>query len=133
MFGLFILLAIPHQIKISKYALYGAGTYPYLSAMIIIVTSIATIISSFSKVGNGRKKGERVNKHGYTRIVLAITGIVFWVIMTPVIGFSVTMFLFILGMLLIMGVRNIIHLILIPLLTTAINYYIFIVFFNIRI
>lgn len=130
--GIVILLIIPSQIDISRVNSSNATginsrTIPYFLAISIVLLSILEL---FIKKIRGDCKDtatERVQIQymAYMRVFLTFVGIILWIVLIPYLGFVITMILLLLSIMLLMGNRNWLQLILIPLLISFTLSYVF--------
>jgi len=119
--GIIILLIIPIQIKSSESNIYGPRFFPYILSVLLIIFSL---ISFFMKSDMNEMKG-KLKKASNLRVLVVLILMVVWVFLSDIIGFVISTYLFSISTMLIMGNRNRLQLLLVPIFLTGIIYYIF--------
>jgi hypothetical protein len=129
--GIFILLIIPHQIREAGYGGgIGATFVPYLLGFVIVGASVVSLITSVLSlrvraVAAAEKKIVTDYK-GPLKVVLVVVVISLWIQFMTVVGFIPMTAIAIVLHMLIMGIRKIIYLVLVPVITSLLLYYTFI-------
>jgi len=129
LFGIFVLLIIPYQIGAHGHMAIGAPFLPYLLAYIIVGASIASLLTSVLRIRAAAAPAEKIviDYKGLLKVLLVAVVIFLWIQFMTVIGFIPMTAIAIALHMLIMGIRSILYLILVPVITSLLLYYTFIV------
>ena len=129
LFAVFILLIIPHQIREHGHMAIGATYFPYLLGFVILGASVISLISSALRIKAVAAAAEKIENDykGLLKVLLVAVVIFLWIQFMTSVGFIPMTAIAVALHMLIMGVRKIIYLVLVPVITSLLLYYTFIV------
>lgn len=129
LFGIFILIIIPHQIKEAGHMAIGATFFPYLLGYVILGASVVSLITSALKIKAVAAAAEKIaiDYKGLLKVLLVAVVIFLWIRFMTAVGFIPMTAIAIALHMLIMGVRKILYLVLVPVIASLLLYYTFIV------
>ena len=107
----------------------GAAYLPYLLGFGLVAASIASLVTSVLRIRAVAAPAEKIviDYKGLLKVLLVAVVIFLWIQFMTVIGFIPMTAIAIALHMLIMGIRKILYLILIPVVTSLLLYYTFIV------
>jgi len=107
----------------------GATYFPYLLGFVILGASVISLISSALRIKAVAAAAEKIENDykGLLKVLLVAVVIFLWIQFMTAIGFIPMTAIAIALHMLIMGVRKIIYLVLVPVITSLLLYYTFIV------
>lgn len=125
-FGIVLFLIIPSQIKQLSSEVFGPRFVPYLTAGVIVLSSVSSIIRSLTtKVKNEEVEVEENSRYGALKVILIIICIAFWIFLLPILGFILITLLATAAACLIFGDRSILRISLVSIIFTFGAYYLF--------
>ncbi|WP_161493904.1 tripartite tricarboxylate transporter TctB family protein [Virgibacillus necropolis] len=118
-----MIIIIPYEVRSSGEEALGPRFFPYMLSIIIILLSIISIFEK--EINENKKKDKKLKKIDYFRLLYVLIGMVAWVFLAPLIGFILSTVVFTASVMYIVGNRKLFQLIFIPLILTAVLYYVF--------
>jgi len=129
LFGIFIILIIPHQIREHGHMAIGASYVPYLLGIVITAASLFSMIINALRIKAVAAVAEKIviSYTGLLKVFLVAVVIFLWTQFLTAIGFIPVTAIAIALAMLIMDIRSILYLVLVPVITALLLYYAFII------
>ncbi|MDT8861331.1 tripartite tricarboxylate transporter TctB family protein [Alkalihalobacillus sp. MEB130] len=129
-FGFVLLLIIPGQISSGGSRSYVNPQFiPYLMGWFIVILSVISIVIEFikkdmtSEETGEEEKSRTLDQKQYGKVFAIFSLLVLWAVLIPYLGFVIVTYLFVLGVMLLLGNRNKYQILIVPIAVTTVVYF----------